>query len=116
MAEHTVHVPYAELARRFREWGEWTCVRCGGRVEYREFGHEPRPGVPLFECVACGRRSDGCQTFEGHHVLYGECALEDRVPTRCGHWLCEWARPGGECPVCGARREPDRGQRATRGH
>ena len=103
--EHIAHVPYGELARRFRERGVWTCVVCGGKVEYRAFGHEPRPRRPLFECEGCGRRSDGCQTFEGHHLLYEGCALADRVPTRCGHWLCEWARPGGGCPVCGARRE-----------
>ena len=107
--DHTAYVPYAELARRFRECGKWTCVVCGGRVELRGFGHRPRPQRPLFECERCGRRSDGCQTFEGHHLLYGGCALEDEVPTRCGHWLCDWARPAGRCPVCGVSRgaEPE---------
>ena len=115
MAEHTAYVPYTELARRFEASGEWTCVACGGRVRYRAFGHEPQPRRPLFECLSCGRRSDGCQTFEGHHLLYGACALEDRAPVRCGHWFCQWARTGGTCPVCGASREVRHKYAAARG-
>jgi hypothetical protein len=110
--DYTAHVPYAELAARFGEQGGWTCVACRGRVEYKGFGHEPRPRVPLFECQRCGRRSDGCQTFEGHHVLYGYCALEDRVNSRCGHWLCSWERARGECPVCGGQGRDERPARA----
>lgn len=102
MAEHTAYVPYAQLVRHFRESGRWTCVTCGGPVNYLGFGHKPKPGVPLFGCAECGRQSDGCQTFEAHHLLYGRCALEDNCAVRCGHWLCDWSRPRGICPVCGA--------------
>ena len=104
LREHVAYVPYANLVEHFHDAGGWTCVACGGRVEFRGFGHEPRPRVPLFECAGCGRRSDGCQTFEAHHLLYDGCALEDEAPARCGHWLCEWALAAGTCPVCGARK------------
>ncbi|GAF68048.1 unnamed protein product [marine sediment metagenome] len=103
--DHIAHVPYAELERRFREWEAWTCVVCGGRVDFLAFGNEPQPRRPLFECAKCGRRSDGCQTFEGHHLLYQACPLEDGVPSRCGHWRSEWAQSRGCCPLCGAGRE-----------
>jgi hypothetical protein len=98
--EHIAYLPYAELARVYRESEGWTCVTCGGPVEFMEFGHEPQPRMPLFECTICGRRSDGCQTFEGHHLLYGGCPLEENVSSRCGYWLGDWARPRGTCPVC----------------
>jgi len=104
MAEHVAYVPYAQLVQDFSKCGRWTCVACGGPVEFLGFGHDPKPRVPLFACLECGRRSDGCQTFEAHHLLYGGCALDDGVPMRCGHWLCSWARPRGACPVCGASR------------
>ncbi|MFB3880748.1 MAG: hypothetical protein ACE149_05765 [Armatimonadota bacterium] len=112
MAEHTAYVPYAKLVQDFLRCGGWTCVTCGGRVEFRGFGHEPKPRVPLFSCAECGRRSDGCQTFEAHHLLYGGCALDDDIPMRCGHWLCAWARPRGACPVCGAVRTARRSEAA----
>jgi putative intracellular protease/amidase len=99
--EHVAYVPYAELIRAFQGNGGWTCAVCGGRVVFLAFGHEPRPRVPLFACTACGRQSDGCQTFEGHHLLYGYCPLAENVSSRCGYWLGEWARPRGACPVCG---------------
>jgi len=106
MAEHIAYVPYAELVDHFQRYGQWKCVTCGGQVTFLGFGHQPKPSVPLFQCKACGRRSDGCQAFEAHHLLYGGCALEDALPMRCGHWLCEWARPRGTCPVCGRRAGP----------
>jgi hypothetical protein len=109
MAEYVAHVPYAELVQRFRQAQTWTCIVCGSPVRYRGFGHAPRPRVPLFECTGCGRRSDGCQTFEGHRLLYGACALDDDCPVRCGHWLCSWERPRGTCPVCGRTRETPSG-------
>jgi hypothetical protein len=102
--EHIAYVPYRDLVAHYHRTGDWTCVRCGGRVSFQGFGHNPKPGVPLFQCLDCGRRSDGCQTFEAHHLLYSACALDDRVPTRCGHWLCDWARPTGTCPICGSSR------------
>ena len=98
--EHIVHVPYAELLQHFREEGRWTCIVCGGRVRCRFFGHQPQPRVPLFECERCGRRSDGCQTFEGHHLLYRYCPLAEAHTMRCGHWRPEWQRAKGTCPVC----------------
>jgi len=102
--EHIVHVPYAELLQHFREEGRWTCIVCGGRVRCRFFGHQPQPRVPLFECERCGRRSDGCQTFEGHHLLYRYCPLEEAHTMRCGHWRPEWQRAKGTCPVCAAQK------------
>lgn len=102
--DHTAYVPYAVLARAFEESDGWTCVCCGGPVEFLGFGHQPQPRRPLFACRQCGRRSDGCQTFEGHHLLYGVCALEDGNTSRCGYWQGEWARARGVCPVCGAVR------------
>jgi putative intracellular protease/amidase len=113
--EHIAYVPYAELARAFRESGGWTCAVCGGAVVFMGFGHEPQPRVPLFECTRCGRRSDGCQTFEGHHLLYGGCPLADEASSRCGYWLGQWARPRGGCPVCGRARTPPE-TAAARGH
>ncbi len=110
MPVHEVYVPYAVLVRHFQEAGSWTCVSCGGRVRCRYYGHPPKPHVPLFECVECGRRSDGCQTFEGHHLLYGYCPLDDHCAMRCGHWHCDWKWPRGKCPVCGPR-EPKVGSR-----
>ncbi len=98
--DHVAYVPYADLISHWQERGGWTCVWCGGRVTCREFGHAPHPNVPLFECETCGRRSDGCQTFEGHHLLYAYCPLEDAGKMRCGHWLCEWEKARGRCPVC----------------
>jgi hypothetical protein len=103
--EHIAHVPYEVLVRHFEEAGEWTCVVCGGKVTFRSFGHEPQPRVPLFECEQCGRRSDGCQTFEGHHLLYRYCPLDDGVSMRCGYWQCEWQRARGACPVCGGSKD-----------
>jgi hypothetical protein len=102
--EHVAHVPYHVLLRHCQEAGGWTCVACGGAVRCRFFGHDPQPRVPLFECESCGRRSDGCQTFEGHHLLYRYCPLEDNCATRCGYWHCDWHRPQGVCPVCGGHK------------
>ncbi len=99
--EHVAYLPYADLVRRFEEAGRWTCVLCGGVVLCRYFGHPPQPQVPLFECQQCGRRSDGCQTFEGHHLLYHYCPHQDGCNMRCGHWPSEWGRAQGACPVCG---------------
>jgi hypothetical protein len=98
--EHIAYVPYAELTRMFHETGGWTCAACGGRVQFMAFGNEPQPRIPLFQCLVCGRRSDGCQTFEGHHLLYGGCPLDEDVSSRCGYWQGDWAKPRGTCPVC----------------
>jgi hypothetical protein len=100
--EHTAHVPYAELARAFHQAGRWTCAACGGRVQFLGFGNQPQPRVPLFRCAACGRRSDGCQTFEGHHLIYGGCLFDENVSSRCGYWHGDWVRPRGVCPICHA--------------
>jgi len=103
--EHVAYVPYAKVVEHFRTRDGWTCTACGGPVAFMGFGHQPQPQRPLFECASCGRRSEGCQTFEGHHLLYGSCALDNAAPMRCGHWRCTWAPPRGKCPICGATRD-----------
>jgi len=98
--EHIAYVPYRRLVAAFHENGGWSCAACGGRIRFLGFGHDPQPRVPLFQCSLCGRRSDGCQTFEGHHLLYGYCPLRDDAHSRCGYWLGDWAKARGPCPVC----------------
>ena len=88
-------VPSSRLVEAFHEAGEWTCTACGGGV--RLVGDEVR----VFECADCGRESDGCQTFEGHHLLYGACPLDEEGVGRCGNWRGDWLRARGACPVCG---------------
>ena len=100
--EHIAHVPYAQVVEHFLARGGWTCTACGGPVTFMGLGHHPQPRRPLFVCGGCERRSEGCQTFEGHHLLYGGCALDNAAPMRCGYWRGAWAAPRGECPICGA--------------
>ncbi len=106
------------------EWKEWgiqfrervnfsrldgsTCIQCGGKVKFK--GYFRRQGIlvsPLFVCSKCGRKSDGCQTFEGFHQLYNKCPIEvvkKKVVLDCGVWPNgKGVIPKGSCPVCGKR-------------
>ncbi|HPP12648.1 MAG TPA: CvpA family protein, partial [bacterium] len=53
-----------------------TCLKCGGKVHFA--GYFVRQGAslsPKFVCENCGRTSDGCQTYEGFHLIYGTCPV-----------------------------------------
>jgi hypothetical protein len=83
-----------------------TCIECGAPVHFD--GYFRRVGVtvsPRFTCPQCGRTSDGCQTFEGFHKMYGRCPVDvsDALgPIDCGVWPNDRpVYPRGVCPVCG---------------
>jgi hypothetical protein len=83
-----------------------TCIECGAPVRFD--GYFRRVGVsvsPRFTCTECGRTSDGCQTFEGFHRMYGRCPVdvsEALGPIDCGVWSNDRpVYPKGVCPICG---------------
>lgn len=82
-----------------------TCIECGAAVRFEGYRRRFTVSVsPLFRCLNCGRTSDGCQTFEGFHRMYGRCpalVADSLGPIDCGVW------PNGRpvfprrgCPVC----------------
>lgn len=82
-----------------------TCIHCGAQVEYRGLVKEGMASYPQFVCPKCGRVSDGCLTFEGHHMLKGQCPYEraSREPDfDCKVWPNpKPAKVRGHCPICG---------------
>jgi len=83
-----------------------TCIECRARVHFD--GYFQRIGVsvsPKFTCPLCGRTSDGCQTFQGFHKMYGRCPVDVSValgPIDCGVWPNDRpVYPKGECPIDG---------------
>lgn len=92
---------------RFSRLEGATCIACRGRVKFLGYFLTQGGRVsPKFRCESCGRTSDGCQTFEGFHAMYGLCpvevAIEDQAELDCGVWPNEKAvLPTGACPVCG---------------
>jgi len=83
-----------------------TCIECRARVHFD--GYLRRVGVsvsPKFTCPRCDRRSDGCQTFEGFHKMYGRCPAdvsEALGPIDCGVWPNDRpVYPKGICPIDG---------------
>jgi len=83
-----------------------TCIHC--RTPVRFLGYQFVHGTlmtPKFQCPKCGRTSDGCQTFEGFHTIYGRCPVDvarEGVEFDCGVWTNGWYTvPHGPCPVCG---------------
>ncbi|MFA5645399.1 MAG: CvpA family protein [Candidatus Ratteibacteria bacterium] len=83
-----------------------TCTNCGGKVHFS--GYFTKRGaalVPKFTCPKCGRTSDGCQTYEVFHALYGYCPVDIARKGKqydCGNWPNrEWITPKGPCPVDG---------------
>ncbi len=85
-----------------------TCIKCVGKVEFLGYLTNKHGSIsPKFVCTKCGRTSDGCQTYEGHHLMYGECpAVLGRQGYRfdCGIWTNgEFVKPVGTCPICGEK-------------
>jgi len=83
-----------------------TCSNCGGKVRFS--GYFTKRGaalVPKFTCPQCGRTSDGCQTYEGFHAIYGACPVDLAYKGGqfdCGNWPNrEWITPKGPCPLDG---------------
>ena len=90
---------------RYEDLDGSTCLACGGEVRYLGTAKQGLFYFPLFECTLCGRKSDGCQTFEGFHLFYGRCPWDARTfpqGTKCEIWQAEPpVYPGTICPVCG---------------
>ncbi|MEO0085990.1 MAG: hypothetical protein ABIK37_05105 [candidate division WOR-3 bacterium] len=83
-----------------------TCIECRSAVRFEGYFRTAGTRVsPRFRCPECGRVSDGCQTFEGFHVMYGVCPADVVRPGMgldCGVWPNDRpVLPLGECPVCG---------------
>jgi hypothetical protein len=97
------------------------CIKCGGKVRFLGYKWKDLPTpCPKFQCTVCGRTSDGCQTFEGFHKMYGDCpfTLADQgALLDCGVWTNgDPVVPQGRCPVCGRElhlREPEFASRPT---
>jgi uncharacterized membrane protein required for colicin V production len=95
----------------FARLDDATCINCRTPVQF--LGYQFSRGTlmsPKFQCPNCGRTSDGCQTFEGFHTIYGECPVdlaEQGVEFDCGVWTNGWwTFPHGPCPVCGKEFRP----------
>lgn len=84
-----------------------TCFVCGEKVAFLGYQTNKYGSVsPKFICTGCGRTSDGCQTYEGHHLIYDRCPVvlgQQGYRFDCGIWSNgSYYRPVGKCPVCGA--------------
>ena len=101
-------------ARRGRQFLRLNATRLGGavcfhcRTPVKFEGYQFVEGTllsPRFRCPKCGRTSDGCQTFEGFHTIYGVCPTRlasEGVRFDCGVWTNSWwTVPHGKCPICG---------------
>jgi uncharacterized membrane protein required for colicin V production len=82
-----------------------TCINCRSSVDFD--GYQFSRGAlmsPRFTCPDCYRTSDGCQTFEGFHQIYGTCPTTlagEGLQFDCGVWTNGWwTVPHGTCPVC----------------
>jgi membrane protein required for colicin V production len=89
----------------FKTLDNATCFVCGGLVEYLGIIDNGKGSVsPKFVCTSCGRTSDGCQTYEGYHVMYEKCPValgNQGYRFDCGIWTNNsYHRPSGSCPVC----------------
>ncbi|MFO7650164.1 MAG: hypothetical protein R6X13_02325 [bacterium] len=87
-----------------------TCIECRAAVRFEGYRRRFTVSVsPLFRCPNCGRTSDGCQTYEGFHRMYGRCptdVADSLGPIDCGVWPNgRPVLPSGACPVC-MRRSP----------
>jgi hypothetical protein len=88
-----------------------TCIQCRAAVDFAGYHRRFETAVsPRFVCPACGRTSDGCQTFEGFHKMYGRCPVDvaDSLgPIDCGVWPNDRpVYPKGACPVDGKTLTP----------
>jgi len=84
-----------------------TCFVCGEPVKFLGYLNNQTGSVsPKFICTGCGRTSDGCQTYEGYHLMYKQCPVilgNQGYRFDCGIWTNNsYYRPTGTCPVCGA--------------
>jgi hypothetical protein len=88
-----------------------TCIHCRASVDFEGY-HFSRGTLmsPRYRCPECSRTSDGCQTFEGFHTIYGGCPVplaEEGLQFDCGVWENGWwTVPHGRCPVCGEEYRP----------
>jgi len=95
-----------------------TCINCRSAVRFEgyQFSHGTLMS-PRFRCPNCGRTSDGCQTFEGFHMIYGACPGElakEGLQFDCGVWTNGWwTVPKGRCPVCGREYLPPPSEQVT---
>ncbi len=86
-----------------------TCLACRQKVNYTGMVRKGLFCYDRFVCTnpKCGLVSDGCLTFEGYHMLKGECPLKKANQgegINCEVWPnAKTAFPHGPCPVCGAR-------------
>lgn len=86
-----------------------TCIKCRGEMRFLGYLRREKwgPISPKFQCSRCGRTTDGCQSFEGFHRMYGRCPVEvadEGYLLDCGVWTNgEGVTPRGACPVCGRR-------------
>ena len=83
-----------------------TCIACRGRMRFLGYQRRFPPAIsPKLRCEQCGRTTDGCQSFQGMHMLYNECPVN--VARKGGYLDCGvWSNhkpvlPLGRCPVCG---------------
>jgi len=99
------------LQINFTRLGGSKCIKCGHQVHFLGYKF-PRGTLlsPKFQCPNCGRTSDGCQTFEGFHRIYGQCPVDiarQGVWFDCGVWTNgDFVLPHGKCPVCGKELTP----------
>lgn len=89
-----------------------TCIHCRSPVAFEGYVFSRGTLIsPRFRCTNCGRTSDGCQTFEGFHAIYGECPVtlaREGLQFDCGVWTNNWwTVPHGRCPVCGKSYRPE---------
>jgi uncharacterized membrane protein required for colicin V production len=96
----------------FSRLGGATCMKC--RTPTRFLGYKFWRGTlisPKFQCPNCGRTTDGCQTFEGFHRIYGRCPVDlanEGVRFDCGVWTNgDFILPKGPCPIDGKEVTPD---------
>lgn len=91
----------------FKQLDGATCIECGGKVKYLGYQRGETLYAPKFVCQTCGRISDGCQTYEGFHALFGECPVakgREGIPLNCDVWMnSSDVLVKGPCPVCGDR-------------
>lgn len=92
----------------FSHLDQSTCIQCGGKVRFKGYFRKDGALVsPLFVCEKCGRRSDGCQTFDGFHKLYNKCPIDvakGEMLLDCGVYTNKkGVLPKGRCPVCGKK-------------
>ncbi len=83
------------------------CFVCEGPVEFLGYLNNNKGSYsPKFVCTECERTSDGCQTYEGYHLMYEQCPVElgnQGYRLDCGVWTNHsYHRPAGPCPTCGA--------------